>query len=134
MPMVDDRMKRQVIGQGHEDMSKIKFTVPGIPPSLNKFAGRKNCWEYRELKNQWTMLIKFSAPKIKQPIEKATVTITYFFPTRVRHDPDNYSGKMILDGLTAAGIIKDDSFDCVELVLKGEYDKKNPRVEIEVEG
>ena len=41
---------------------------------------------------------------------------------------------MILDGLTRAGIIKDDSFDCIDLYLKcGGVDKKNQRVEIEVE-
>lgn len=56
-----------------------------------------------------------------------------FFPTRGRRDPDNYSGKFILDGLVQAGIIKDDSFECINLRLKASYDKDNPRTEIEVE-
>lgn len=55
-----------------------------------------------------------------------------FFRTRQRHDPDNYNGKFILDGLREAGIIEDDSFKNVELQLCGSYDKENPRTEIEV--
>ena len=39
---------------------------------------------------------------------------------------------MILDGLTAAGVITDDSFRCIELILKGECDRSNPRTEVEV--
>lgn len=54
------------------------------------------------------------------------------FCTRQRHDPDNYNGKFILDGLREAGIIEDDSFSNVELQLCGSYDKENPRTEIEV--
>ena len=71
-------------------------------------------------------------PKPKQPIRWATVKITYFFPDNRRRDPDNYAGKMILDGLTAAGVIVDDSFGCIELILKGECDRSNPRTEVEV--
>lgn len=40
---------------------------------------------------------------------------------------------MILDGLTAAGIIVDDSFGHITLELRGEYDRENPRTEIEIE-
>lgn len=108
------------------------FVVDQIPPSLNKFAGRKNEWEYRKQKQYWKDLICYTCRRPNKPIEKAVVTITYFFRTRVRHDPDNYNGKMILDGLTAAGVLKDDSFDCIKLVLCGGYDKKNPRTEIEI--
>lgn len=34
----------------------------------------------------------------------------------------------------AAGIIKDDSFQCIELTVKGDYDRNRPRTEIEVQG
>lgn len=61
------------------------------------------------------------------------VTITYYFPTRRRHDPDNYNGKMLMDGLVHRGVIADDSFDHVELRLRGDYDPKNPRTEIDIE-
>ena len=63
----------------------------------------------------------------------ARVTITYFFPTRARHDADNYSGKYLLDGLTIAGVIVDDDLKHISTTIRGEYDKDNPRTEIEVE-
>ena len=74
----------------------------------------------------------YCQPKPETPSKKCVVRITYFFRTRQRHDPDNYNGKFILDGLREAGIIEDDSFKNVELQLCGSYDKENPRTEIEV--
>ena len=107
------------------------YTIPDIPPSLNKYAGRENVWAYRADKKQWEALCAaYCRPKPDIPIKKCVVRITYFFRTRQRHDPDNYSGKFILDGLREAGIIEDDSFSNVELQLCGAYDKENPRTEI----
>lgn len=107
------------------------YTIPDIPPSLNKFAGRENVWAYRADKKQWQALCAvYCRPKPSEPIKKCVVRITHFFRTRQRHDPDNYSGKFILDGLREAGIIEDDSFSNVELQLCGAYDKENPRTEI----
>lgn len=71
--------------------------------------------------------------KPQKPFEKARVHIRYYFKNRIRRDPDNYSGKMILDPLVREGILKDDSFGCVTLELSCEYDKENPRTEIYVE-
>ncbi len=70
-----------------------------------------------------TVEIRKTRPKIETPF-KCVVRITYFFRTKQRHDPDNYNGKFILDGLREAGIIEDDSFSNVELQLCGSYDKK----------
>ena len=110
----------------------MKITIPEIPPSLNKYAGRLNGWEYRAEKQRWIGLMRAYCKKQK-PMDKAIVTITYYFPTRHRHDPDNYNGKMLMDGLTDRGVIADDSFDHVELRLRGAYDPKNPRTEIDIE-
>ena len=60
------------------------------------------------------------------------MTIKYYFKTRVRHDPDNYSGKFILDGLVKAGILQDDSFNNIQLILKASVDKEKPRTEINI--
>ena len=112
----------------------MKYIIPEIPPSNNKFIGRNARWEYQEIKKYWEELIFYTCrPRPDKPFKKAVVTLTYYFPTKIRHDPDNYAGKLILDGLTRAGIIEDDSFDHVQLVLRGGYDKENPRTEIEVE-
>ena len=111
----------------------MKIIIDRIPPSLNQFAGRKNDREYQTLKRAWKELVYYTCKQQRyETLKNAIVTITYYFPTRARHDPDNYAGKLIMDGLTAAGVIEDDSFDCIELRLRGGYDKMNPRTEIEV--
>lgn len=111
----------------------MTYIIPEIPPSNNRYIGRTNYREYQAEKKRWAQLIAYLCrPKPRQPYYRATVEIAYYFPTRARRDPDNYSGKMILDGLTGAGIIKDDSFGRIELILRGDYDKQNPRTEITV--
>ena len=105
-------------------MSKYEYRLPDIPPSNNKFIGRENRWEYQKIKKQWALLISVACcPKPPAPIERAKVCIKYHFKDRIRRDPDNYSGKMILDGLVRAGIISDDSFLCIDLQLQAVYDK-----------
>jgi len=116
----------------------MKLIIPDIPPSNNKYMGRGTvkgqAFAYQNEKQRWEWLVKAAAKKKpKKPMEKARVRITYFFPDRKRRDPDNYSGKFLLDGLTRAGFIKDDSFSNIQLELRGEYDRKNPRTEIELE-
>lgn len=111
----------------------IRYTIPAIPPSNNRFKGRKNCWEYRALKKEWADMVAVCCrPKPSAPLRDVAVRITYYFRTRVRHDPDNYNGVFLLDGMVRAGILQDDSFDCISLDLRGGYDKQNPRTEIEI--
>lgn len=111
-----------------------KYIIHNIPPSNNKFIGRKAEWEYQEVKKQWAALINvLCKPKPPTPLERVTVTLRYFFADSRRRDPDNYSGKIILDGLVRCGIIQDDSFSCIKLeIVQGGVDKENPRVEITV--
>ena len=112
----------------------LQITVHNIPPSNNQFMGNSRSFvPYHRQKTEWHWLIKSAIKKKpKEPIRSAVVTITYFFPDRRRRDPDNYSGKFILDPLVQEGILIDDSFSVVELVLRAEVDKNNPRTEIEV--
>ena len=114
----------------------MKIVLKGTPPSLNKFMGRENTWEYRAEKTCWTRAVLYAAKSAKgrtaQPLEKAEVRIDYFFRTAVRHDADNYCGKFLLDGLTKAKIIVDDDFEHISLEVRGHVDKKNPRTEITV--
>lgn len=102
----------------------MKYIIDEIPPSNNKFLGRTNKWEYQEKKKHWAQLINLKCrPKPEKTFDKATVKITYYFRTKIRRDPDNYSGKFILDGLVKAEIIADDSFNNINLILSGKYDK-----------
>ena len=119
------------------DVSKGRryvYRIDGIPPSNNKYAGRENSWDYRRDKKMWGEIVFFSTTsnRPKAPLDKAIVILTYHFPTKGRRDPDNYSGKFLLDGLRQSGVITDDSFDHISLFLtKGEPNKK-PYVQIEV--
>lgn len=113
---------------------KYNYIIPEIPPSNNKFIGRNARWQYQVEKKRWAEMIAFLCkPRPQNPIPYAKVTLTYYFGDRRRHDPDNYAGKMVLDGLVKSSIIQDDSFSCIQLRLNGHYDKNYPRTEITVE-
>ncbi len=73
-------------------------------------------------------------PKPPEPLTSAEVHIHYYFSDNRRRDPDNYSGKMILDGLVSTGIIVDDSFWNIRLILSADVDKGVPRTEILING
>ena len=113
----------------------MKITVSQIPPSNNEFLGNsRNFNIYRRKKEEWHWLIKTAIPKKpEKPLEKAIVHIRYFFPNKIRRDPDNYSGKMILDPLVREGVLLDDTFNHIELRLSAGVDKANPRTEITIE-
>lgn len=116
----------------------IKIVINEIPPSNNKYMGRgstkSQAFAYQAEKQRWAGLIMGALKKkLNKPMRKARVRITYYFPDKKRRDPDNYSGKFILDGLTKAGLIEDDSFANIILELYGRCDKENPRTEIELE-
>ena len=110
----------------------MKYIIPLIPPSLNKFAGRENQWDYRAAKSEWKQICcAYCRPKGKPP-DFADVRITFLFADRRRRDPDNYC-KLLLDGLVYAGVIADDDFGHIRLSLSAGVDKKNPRVEVTVD-
>ena len=115
---------------------KMTIVLPGIPPSLNATAGRNNVWEYRKTKAEWTRRVWGACmahkDRPKEPWERSVVEITYYFPTQGRHDADNYAGKFLLDGLTKAGVIVDDDLRHISTVIRGAYDKQNPRTEITI--
>ena len=110
------------------------IVVKEIPPSNNQFFGNShNFNEYRREKERWHWLIKAAIEKRpKKPHDKSEIHITYYFKDRRRRDPDNYSGKMLLDPLVKEGIIVDDSFNHIELRLSASVDRENPRTEIEI--
>lgn len=110
----------------------VRYVIPAIPPSENAFKGRQNHWEYRSLKKEWEQMVAVYC-RPRQHFDKCKLTFRYYFPTRVRHDPNNYSGQFLTDGLVKAGIITDDDFGHITLILEGDYDKDNPRTEIYLE-
>ena len=111
-----------------------KYVIPGIPPSNNRYIGRRNNWEYNKVKSEWERLVAYCCiNRPKKPIAVAEVTIDYYFSDKRRRDPDNYSGKMLLDGLRKAGILEDDSFKNIpDIHYHDHYDKANPRTVITI--
>ena len=112
----------------------LLIVLKGVPPSMNHFAGRANQKEYWEAKEQWTALIAAVVGRNRPliPFGRAVVRITYRFKNHIRRDPDNYCGKLLIDGLTKSGVIKDDSFACIELRLRAENEAGPERTVIEV--
>ena len=112
-----------------------KYTIPFIPPSNNQFIGKDQKFRYQKIKKEWEQIIKLYTLKNKpfKPVKQCRLTLFYYFKDKTRRDPDNYSGKFILDGLVKAGIIYDDSFFNINLVLKASVGKSNPRLEITID-
>lgn len=66
-------------------------------------------------------------------INKCEITCKFYMPTKRRADPDNYSPKFVMDGLTEAAVIVDDDYShCNPLVIELAYDKDNTRMEIHI--
>lgn len=113
----------------------IRIEVPGIPPSLNQLRNTHH-YEWNRLKKEWAGVVSTVARPARPPtpFRRAIVTLIYHFRDRRRRDPDNYSGKFIMDPLVELGFLVDDSFDHIELRHRqGEVDRKNPRVVIMIE-
>jgi Holliday junction resolvase RusA-like endonuclease len=129
---------RKDLKKGPGELDKLCLVIKEIPPSLNKYLGNSHNFNtYRNDKAKWEWLVLASIPLpvrgTKPKWKRSKVKINYYFSDNIRRDPDNYSGKFIMDGLKKAGIIADDSFKNVTLELSGSVDPKNSRTEIEVE-
>lgn len=135
MPNVKKRLeKAHVENLGGHRMKTYRYVLDGIPSSNNRYIGRKNIFGYQAEKKEWAeKMFFYCSPKPERPLKKAGVKITYCFPDKRRRDPDNYSGKMLLDGLRAARVIRDDSFFEIELSLKAEFGTKTALTIVEVE-
>lgn len=110
------------------------FVVDGTPKSNNVFMGNSGDFNvYRREKERWFWKLRAAAPaRPDTPISKAVVSIRYFFKDRRRRDPDNFSGKMLLDPIVRMKFLLDDSFDNITLELAAEVDPQHPRTEIRV--
>ena len=109
--------------------------VDGIPPSWNKIM-RMHQFAQNDEAKKWHAIVCMSAKQqgVKDRFtEKSHVILEYHFDTAYRHDPDNYSGKFLMDGLVKAGILEDDDFKHVELTVKAGKKAKEPYVVVYIE-
>ena len=116
----------------------MKLTIPLDPTglSLNRWHGYH--WSKKaQIKLEWTEAVQWIAQSKhnRLPLKYPSITFTCYFRTRHARDKDNFSivAKVILDGLTNAGVIEDDNSTAIDLrPLVFDYSKKKPRVEIEI--
>lgn len=111
----------------------MQIILKFIPPTINKYIGRTNRWEYQADKKKIHNLVKMSTIGINPKFKKCKIKVIYYFEDRRRHDPSNYD-KMLLDGLVEANIIEDDNYNVIqEFTTIGKYDKIEPRTEVYIE-
>lgn len=119
----------------------IKMNILDIPSSNNKYQGQgsksKAIREYPLEKKLWVQLIwiqrrmmiasgELSKEQLQQyPLQLATVVLHYHFKTKTRRDPDNYSGKVILDALKENQFISDDSFKEIDIFPMADFGLHN---------
>lgn len=120
-------------------MSKKTDTIiiPGELPDMNQIiSASKDHWgSYSSLKKANTQLVAFCTKRdTKRKYNKIDLEITWYCKDR-RKDKDNIMAgtKFILDGLVAAGTIKNDGWANVgDINHKFKVDKENPRIEVRV--
>jgi Holliday junction resolvase RusA-like endonuclease len=118
----------------------MKFEIPGRLPGTNDIIDAakikaRNYKAYAVMKATYTEMVAWLAKRLPK-YKKIDITIIWYEENEKR-DPDNIIGgqKFIFDGLVRAGVIPDDSRKYIgEIVHKFETDRKNPRVEVEIEG
>lgn len=117
------------------------FYLPGVPKGLNpqsRAPWQVNAREKEEWQAAMGWVIKAAKRRTwdGQPFEYAVVTAIFHWPTRGRHDPDNAAAacKAINDALVEQGVLIDDDFDHIDLVLRqGTPLAKYGQVEVLVE-
>lgn len=117
------------------------LVITGKLPSRNEAdnAARAHWSQGAKFKREYTELVHWCVigAHIKPVHGKAHIVVT-FYERDDRRDADNIIGgalKYILDGLVAAGIVKDDSRKYVDLtIMPIKTDKSAPRIEINITG
>lgn len=112
----------------------MTIEIPATPPSLNKFVGRTNIWQYQKEKKAFQQLARLATLKYKpkEPYKKCKLDITYQFKDKRRRDTNNYD-KFVLDFLVESGFIEDDNiFVIEETTTRGTVGKQSKTI-IEIE-
>lgn len=111
-------------GSAHvNDGHSASLWVPGPLPGMNeliaaaKGSGGRGAG-YARLKREWTDIVQAFARAKKLPAFPGRVVMTFHWYERdKRRDPDNVAAggrKLILDGLVAAGVLRDDGWRYIQ--------------------
>jgi Holliday junction resolvase RusA-like endonuclease len=122
----------------------MRLIYDGKLPSLNEMinSSRRNPYagnrQKRDTQNQVMWQFKVQIMRLSDQCfqGKANVRITYFEPNMKRDEDGVRSAgdKIILDALKELHVIVDDRPKFCHSVSEVKYDKKNPRIEVEIEG
>lgn len=117
---------------------RVVLTIPRNPPPTGNVVQRFHWTQRAELKKLWADEVSIAAMQAGRPkFKRAKVQLVLYYRQRRVRDSDNLmagAGKLLLDGLRYANVIPDDDQTTIELpepIVK--IDKRNPRVEIELE-
>lgn len=105
----------------------VKVSIPDSPIILHMYTANSNLNYQRK---RWIGNIAYAIKTLGVPqrTEKVCIYIKYSFP--VLCDIDNSFFKPIIDGIKYSGIIKNDTFQCVNIVHEGELTKGKSHTEI----
>lgn len=116
---------------------KVKFILKGRLPTLNDFieAERKNRYKGAAFKGRHQAEVEWLIPKMKV---KPPVILHYtWYEANSKRDLDNVAGfghKIIQDALVKRRILPNDSpKEIVGFTDTFKLDRKNPRIEVEIE-
>ena len=109
-------------GEPKSTQSIYRYACRGNHPALYMSA------EGKAIKQayQWQARAQWKRKLLTSPLQ---VGFTLYFGTKRRADADNFS-KLVLDALT--DIVYHDDSQIQELNIRKAFDKKNPRIEVEV--
>lgn len=117
-------------------MRKAVFRVEAVPPSLNSWS-RRRPQAVAALKRDYAHWVAVGIAQARHRggwdgsrFERARVVVRYHFRDHGRRDPDNYTPKFLLDAMVSAGVLADDDFDHVALVLERGPDARPEWVEV----
>jgi len=120
---------------------KIALTIPGKPQPKQRARKGRHGWytpsKTREYENRVKQFGDFELMHWRATSDRPwpldaryCLTVTLFMPDKRRRDADNCV-KSICDGLN--GVLWDDDAQVVELRVRKDYDKEEPRSEVVVE-
>ncbi|ACA59328.1 hypothetical protein Daud_0813 [Candidatus Desulforudis audaxviator MP104C] len=124
--------ERTVLAKAGYDGRVLQITVNDVLPRYA--AGIKNSL----LRVAWCQSIIEAVNHLRDSqgvdprFERALACVTVFHRLDTRWDIDNRAIKYLVNGLACAGVVSDDSWQNLAVLVIGKYDKKHPRTEIVV--
>ena len=115
-------------------MQRLKLFIDFEPPNWNDYikTERTNMYKANSIKQTEKELIRYTIKAHWSGSYPVTLIFRPHFQSK-RKDLDNFRMKGIIDGLVAAGVIKNDNLNCVnKIVLEPVFDDV-VGVEIEIE-